>query len=111
MGPSLYNPFKVFKDEQIPTHSVLELTMKSKNEQEEQQYVRTLPSLQKLFDDEMKKRTEGKEAKEQIAIIKKAKAALKDSMNKEFLHRSEVFDKNKASKDNDEYWRNWSEAT
>ena len=103
--------FKVTKDEQIPTHSVLELILRGKEEQEEQHYVRTLPSLQKLFDEEMRKKTEGREPKEQIEIIKENKKLLKECMNKEFLQRSEFFDQSKANKDNDGYWRNWSEAT
>ena len=32
-------------------------------------------------------------------------------MNKEFLLKSEVFDENKATQDNEGCWRNWSEAT
>ena len=48
--------FKVTKDEHIPTHSVLELTLQSKEEQEEQHDVRTLPSLQKLSDEEMREK-------------------------------------------------------
>ena len=104
------NHFRVYKDEQIPTHAVLELTLENKNEQEESTYVRTLPSLQKLFDEEMQKRGEGKTHKEQQELRKEEQTKLKGCMDRELLHRSDTFQKHKGNEDTDAYWASWSEA-
>ena len=60
--------FRVYKDEQIPTHSVIEMALTSENVQEERTYVKTLPSLKALFDKEVEAKTEGKEAKEKMPL-------------------------------------------
>ena len=69
--------FRVYKDEQIPTHSVIEMTLTSENVQEERTYVKTLPSLKALFDKEVEAKTEGKEAKEKCFYTKRKKGGLK----------------------------------
>ena len=95
------NQFRVYKDEQIPTHAVLELTLENKNEQEESTYVRTLPSLQKLFAEEMQKRGEGKNHKEQQELRKEELTKLKGCMDSELLHRTDTFQKHKENEDTD----------
>ena len=69
----LIKDFKVCEDEQIPTHSVLQLTLAANHAQKGRDYVKTLPSVKKLFDDHTATKYEGKEAKEVIDIIKNEK--------------------------------------
>ena len=84
---------------------MIALIWKNQDEQEENSYVRTLPSLQKLFGEEIKKRGEGKKPKEQLEIIKEAKIVLTTCMDKELLQRSGTFQKNKENDDNEAYWQ------
>ena len=51
------------KDEMIPTHSVFEDVLTSANTQTESTYIKALPSLKKMFDQEMAKQVEGKAPK------------------------------------------------
>ena len=39
--------FKVYKDDMVPTHSVVEVTLSSENKQMENTYIKTLPSLKR----------------------------------------------------------------
>ena len=41
--------FNITKDENIPTHSIVEITLSDKEEAKERDYVRSLPSLRQIL--------------------------------------------------------------
>ena len=102
--------YKVYKDDMVPTHSVVEVTLSSENKQAENTYIKTLPSLKKMFDQEMTKQVVGMAPKEQAEHIRKAKLKLKMAMDEKLLRMEEQFQKHKIAKDHDEYWKLWSTA-
>ena len=92
----------MFKDEQVPTHSVVELVLQSAKENVENTYVRTLRSLKGMFDDEMHKRTKEATPKEKADHIKEAKEKLKSKMDEQLLKHEGKFQKARAATDFDE---------
>ena len=58
----------------------------------------------------MLKRGDGKNNKEQQELRKEEQSKLKGCMDKDFLQRTEAFQKHKMNEDNDAYWASWSEA-
>ena len=102
--------FSITKDEQIPTHSIVEVTLSDKEEAKERDYVRSLPSLKKLFDQEIIKRTEGKEKKEIYDITKEAKQSLEECMNEPLPKKAEQIGQCKHEGDSADYWSIWSNA-
>ena len=56
--------FQVIKDEMIPAHSVLQITLDRKADKEERTYAKNLPSLKTLFDMKVEGVTKGMQGKE-----------------------------------------------
>ena len=91
--------FNVVKDEMIPTHKVLRTTLIRKTMQEERTFIKTLPSLKKLYDEKVEQRLEGKEGKERKDLEDDELSKLHAEMDRRLEDNKAVFDIYRDSKD------------
>ena len=106
----LVQQFEVIKDDMLPTHSVLRLTMSKAKMQTEKTFIKTLPSLKKMFDNKVSKLSEGKSEKEARIIEEEETKKLQNAMDQRLEMVGDFLDTYNQNGDMDNFYKTLSAA-
>ena len=102
--------FEVVKDEMLPTHAVVRITLGRNASKETRTYAKTLPSIRKFFEkkaDEVTKDLNGKEKREGKKREVKNLHELMDANFRKARTQMQIY---KAAKNTTGYWKAWSQS-
>ena len=75
---------EIWKDDEIPTHKIFQMTLGTTCEQKQSKYLRSLPLLKSKVDAKVEKQSEGKEPKEKHEERKKEFRKMHCEMDQRF---------------------------
>ena len=106
----LIKSYEVIKDEMISTHSVVRLKLHRAEEKEERSFLKTLPSLERLYEEKVKERTNDLQGKEKTEKEKEQRNLLHKHIEDQLDKHKADFEIHEELKDTSSFWKLWSKV-